>query len=210
MICSGSKVGSGMRGADPCRNAAAVFADIRKRVPHSDKFHAGEPQHSRRIAFHTGPRQFAEPLIALHLVQAREQRHGELHEFELDREALPFFAAEGSVPLPPYVAREAEPADRERYQTVYAERPGAVAAPTAGLHFDQEILKEIQSKGTSIATVTLHVGAGTFQPVRTESVEDHRMHEERYSVPEETLKAITGSHSPYWVMWSIRYSTASP
>lgn len=98
----------------------------------------------------------------------------------------------GSVPLPPYITHTPGAEDAERYQTVYAERPGAVAAPTAGLHFDQEILKEIQSKGTSIATVTLHVGAGTFQPVRTESVEDHRMHEERYSVPEETLKAITG------------------
>jgi S-adenosylmethionine:tRNA ribosyltransferase-isomerase len=96
------------------------------------------------------------------------------------------------VPLPPYITHTPGAEDAERYQTVYAERPGAVAAPTAGLHFDQEILKEIQSKGTSIATVTLHVGAGTFQPVRSESIEDHRMHEERYSVPEETLKAITG------------------
>lgn len=98
----------------------------------------------------------------------------------------------GSVPLPPYITHTPGAEDAERYQTVYAERPGAVAAPTAGLHFDREILKEIQSKGTSIATVTLHVGAGTFQPVRSERIEDHRMHEERYSVPEETLKAITG------------------
>ena len=98
----------------------------------------------------------------------------------------------GSVPLPPYITHTPGAEDAERYQTVYAERPGAVAAPTAGLHFDREILKEIQSKGTSIATVTLHVGAGTFQPVRSENIEEHRMHEERYSVPEETLKAITG------------------
>ena len=98
----------------------------------------------------------------------------------------------GSVPLPPYITHAPAQEDAERYQTVYAERPGAVAAPTAGLHFDQEILKKIQSKGTSIARVTLHVGAGTFQPVRSEIIEEHRMHEERFDVPEETLKALTG------------------
>jgi len=98
----------------------------------------------------------------------------------------------GSVPLPPYITHPPGAEDAERYQTVYAERPGAVAAPTAGLHFDQEILKKIQSKGTSIAKVTLHVGAGTFQPVRSEIIEEHRMHEERFDVPEETLKALTG------------------
>ena len=98
----------------------------------------------------------------------------------------------GSVPLPPYITHTPGAEDAERYQTVYAERPGAVAAPTAGLHFDQEILKKIQSKGTSIARVTLHVGAGTFQPVRSEIIEEHRMHEERFDVPEETLKALTG------------------
>jgi S-adenosylmethionine:tRNA ribosyltransferase-isomerase len=98
----------------------------------------------------------------------------------------------GSVPLPPYITHPPGAEDAERYQTVYAERPGAVAAPTAGLHFDQEMLKKIQSKGTSIAKVTLHVGAGTFQPVRAENIEEHRMHEERYDVPEETLKTIAG------------------
>jgi len=98
----------------------------------------------------------------------------------------------GSVPLPPYITHTPGAEDAARYQTVYAERPGAVAAPTAGLHFDQEILKKIQSKGTSIARVTLHVGAGTFQPVRSEIIEEHRMHEERFDVPEETLKALTG------------------
>jgi S-adenosylmethionine:tRNA ribosyltransferase-isomerase len=98
----------------------------------------------------------------------------------------------GSVPLPPYITHTPGAEDAQRYQTVYAEQPGAVAAPTAGLHFDQEILEKIQSKGTSIATITLHVGAGTFQPVRTERIEEHRMHEEHYNVPEETLKAIAG------------------
>lgn len=98
----------------------------------------------------------------------------------------------GSVPLPPYITHAPGAEDAERYQTVYAERPGAVAAPTAGLHFDQEMMKKIQDKGTSIARVTLHVGAGTFQPVRCENIEEHRMHEERYEVPEATLQAIAG------------------
>lgn len=98
----------------------------------------------------------------------------------------------GSVPLPPYITHNAGPEDAERYQTVYAEQPGAVAAPTAGLHFDQEILKKIQHKGAGIATITLHVGAGTFQPVRSENIEQHRMHRERYEVPRQTADAIAG------------------
>ena len=98
----------------------------------------------------------------------------------------------GSVPLPPYITHRPGPQDAERYQTVYAEHPGAVAAPTAGLHFDREILKRIQDNGTNIAKVTLHVGAGTFQPVRTNNIEEHRMHRERYAVPAETVAAISG------------------
>jgi S-adenosylmethionine:tRNA ribosyltransferase-isomerase len=98
----------------------------------------------------------------------------------------------GSVPLPPYITHDAGPEDAERYQTVYAERPGAVAAPTAGLHFDKEILAKIQARGAGIATVTLHVGAGTFQPIRTEDIEDHRMHGERYEVPPATTAALAG------------------
>jgi S-adenosylmethionine:tRNA ribosyltransferase-isomerase len=98
----------------------------------------------------------------------------------------------GSVPLPPYIAHPPGPEDAERYQTVFAERPGAVAAPTAGLHFDQDMLKQIQGRGATIAKLTLHVGAGTFQPVRTEIIEDHRMHSERYFVPESTRQIISG------------------
>jgi len=98
----------------------------------------------------------------------------------------------GSVPLPPYIAHQPGPQDAERYQTVYARHPGAVAAPTAGLHFDEAMLEKITGKGASLSSVTLHVGAGTFQPVRAEIIEEHRMHKERYSVPEETLKAISG------------------
>ena len=98
----------------------------------------------------------------------------------------------GSVPLPPYITHRPGPEDGERYQTVYARHPGAVAAPTAGLHFDQEILRKIQEKKAAIATITLHVGAGTFQPVRAGNIEDHRMHRERYEVPPETAAALQG------------------
>jgi S-adenosylmethionine:tRNA ribosyltransferase-isomerase len=98
----------------------------------------------------------------------------------------------GNVPLPPYITHAPGAEDLERYQTIYADKPGAVAAPTAGLHFDNNILRKIEEKGALIAKVTLHVGAGTFQPVRGEIVEEHRMHKERYSIPADTLKAIGG------------------
>ena len=89
----------------------------------------------------------------------------------------------GAVPLPPYITHAPEPVDAERYQTVYARASGAVAAPTAGLHFDHETLKRIEGRGAKLAKITLHVGSGTFQPVRTAEVEAHRMHKERYAVP---------------------------
>ena len=98
----------------------------------------------------------------------------------------------GSAPLPPYITHDAGAEDAERYQTVYAKHPGAVAAPTAGLHFDESMLEKIASRGANISKVTLHVGAGTFQPVRTENIEDHRMHRERYEVPAATAAAIAG------------------
>ncbi|SDX44565.1 tRNA preQ1(34) S-adenosylmethionine ribosyltransferase-isomerase QueA [Marinobacter mobilis] len=96
----------------------------------------------------------------------------------------------GHMPLPPYVDRPDEEADRERYQTVYAEQAGAVAAPTAGLHFDNAIIERLRSQGINTAFVTLHVGAGTFQPVRVERIEDHVMHSEIAQVPEETVEAV--------------------
>ena len=98
----------------------------------------------------------------------------------------------GSVPLPPYITHRPGPEDSARYQTVYARNPGAVAAPTAGLHFDESMLQKISEKGASISRITLHVGAGTFQPVRAENIEEHRMHRERYEVPRETMEAIAG------------------
>lgn len=117
-------------------------------------------------------------------------RHGELYELELDRAALAYFQSHGTVPLPPYVARAADETDRERYQTVYADAPGAVAAPTAGLHFDEDMLARIRGSGVGIERLTLHVGAGTFQPLRTDDLESHRMHAERFRVPPATVAAI--------------------
>lgn len=96
----------------------------------------------------------------------------------------------GQVPLPPYIHRPPTAADRERYQTVYAARAGAVAAPTAGLHFTTEILEQLRQQGIATARVTLHVGPGTFQPVKADTVEAHIMHEEPYEVPTETAEAI--------------------
>ena len=96
----------------------------------------------------------------------------------------------GHVPLPPYIARSDEPADRERYQTIFAERPGAVAAPTAGLHFSSAIIDQIKRRGVEITAITLDVGLGTFQPIHEEEIEEHEMHAERYEISEQAANAI--------------------
>ncbi len=96
----------------------------------------------------------------------------------------------GHIPLPPYIHRPDTSEDRERYQTVYATAPGAIAAPTAGLHFTEALLREIEEAGVGIARITLHVGIGTFQPVSAERIEEHRMDRERYEVGEEAAEAI--------------------
>jgi len=101
----------------------------------------------------------------------------------------------GHVPLPPYISREDRSSDRDRYQTVYARERGSVAAPTAGLHFTPEILSRLQQRGVEIAEITLHVGLGTFQPVRTEEVEKHKLHGERYSVPPAAAEKINRAHA---------------
>ncbi|MGC9457730.1 MAG: tRNA preQ1(34) S-adenosylmethionine ribosyltransferase-isomerase QueA [Halothiobacillaceae bacterium] len=103
---------------------------------------------------------------------------------------LPLLDAHGHMPLPPYIQRPDRPEDRARYQTVYAREAGAVAAPTAGLHFDEVMLQRLADKGIERAFVTLHVGAGTFQPVRAENITEHRMHREWLRVPEQTVEAI--------------------
>lgn len=123
--------------------------------------------------------------------------HGDFGERTLRFHPVPdFFAAVetlGHIPLPPYIHREDRAGDRERYQTVYARERGSVAAPTAGLHFTPEILKQIQARGVEIATVTLHVGLGTFQPVRVERIEDVRLHAEHYTLSAETASALNAA-----------------
>ena len=109
-------------------------------------------------------------------------REGELYRVRLSEDIDALLERLGAVPLPPYIRHAPQPEDAERYQTVYAAVPGAVAAPTAGLHFDQETLKRIERRGARTVKITLHVGFGTFQPVRVELVEAHRMHRERYKI----------------------------
>jgi S-adenosylmethionine:tRNA ribosyltransferase-isomerase len=121
-----------------------------------------------------------------------EGREGELYRVRFSQDIDGVLERFGAVPLPPYIRHAPNADDVERYQTVYATQPGAVAAPTAGLHFDATMLKKIASRGARIARLTLHVGFGTFQPLRTDMVEEHRMHRERYSIPEATFKAISG------------------
>jgi len=101
----------------------------------------------------------------------------------------------GHVPLPPYIDRQDEPADRERYQTVFASRPGAVAAPTAGLHFTPETLSAIRARGIEICEITLNVGVGTFQPIHSETLEGHVMHAESYEIPQQAAQQIQAAHS---------------
>jgi S-adenosylmethionine:tRNA ribosyltransferase-isomerase len=117
-------------------------------------------------------------------------RQGDLFHLQFSCEVVPFFEANGETPLPPYIGRKAESADRERCQTVYARNLGAVAAPTAGLHFDADVFAALEARRIRHAFVTLHVGAGTFQPVRVDDIERHEMHEEYLAVPEATCDAI--------------------
>jgi S-adenosylmethionine:tRNA ribosyltransferase-isomerase len=122
-------------------------------------------------------------------VQGRE---GELYRVSFSEDVAGVLERHGNVPLPPYIRHAPDESDAERYQTVYAARPGAVAAPTAGLHFDDGMLTRIEQRGATIARLTLHVGFGTFQPLRSDVVEEHRMHKERFRIPAETRKAIEG------------------
>ena len=121
-----------------------------------------------------------------------EGREGDLYRVRFSEDIEPVLERHGSVPLPPYITHAPGDEDAERYQTVYASRPGAVAAPTAGLHFDEPLLERVRQRGAHIARLTLHVGFGTFQPPRTEEVAQHRMHRERYSIPQDTGQALAG------------------
>ncbi|TLZ35418.1 MAG: tRNA preQ1(34) S-adenosylmethionine ribosyltransferase-isomerase QueA [Gammaproteobacteria bacterium] len=117
-------------------------------------------------------------------------REDELWRIALPAPALPFFERFGAVPLPPYIRRAPDALDRERYQSLFAREPGAVAAPTASLHFDEPLLEALRERGVHCAWITLHVGAGTFQPLRTDDIASHTMHAERASVSAATVDAI--------------------
>ena len=118
------------------------------------------------------------------------EAHGPLYRFRLSSDPYALMAAHGHVPLPPYITHSDSADDEQRYQTVFAKNPGAVAAPTAALHFDETMLDRLAARGIERASVTLHVGAGTFQPVKAENIADHPMHFERFEVPPATHAAI--------------------
>ncbi len=123
--------------------------------------------------------------------------HGEFGERLLRFHPIPDFFARldkiGHMPLPPYIHRPDDSGDRQRYQTVYAQQPGSAAAPTAGLHFTPEVVDRIRERGVNVCFVTLHVGLGTFQPIRVERVEEIRLHAEHYALPESTAAAVNGA-----------------
>lgn len=130
--------------------------------------------------------QFGEGVAATVLDREEDGRH----RLRFDRDVTAHLQRLGHVPLPPYIKRPDRPEDRERYQTIWAERPGAIAAPTAGLHFDEALLAALREREIEIAPVTLHVGLGTFKPVTATLVHEHRMDAERWEVPRRTAAAI--------------------
>lgn len=119
-----------------------------------------------------------------------EGRQDDFFLLRFDSDVFAALAQHGRVPLPPYIEHAADSTDARRYQTVYAAQPGAVAAPTAGLHFTEELLVRLRERGVEFAHLTLHIGAGTFQPVRTERITEHRMHSEHYEISEAAAQAI--------------------
>ncbi|TFW26264.1 tRNA preQ1(34) S-adenosylmethionine ribosyltransferase-isomerase QueA [Massilia arenosa] len=121
---------------------------------------------------------------------AAGERAGEFFTLHFEGDVFELIEAHGKLPLPPYIEHAADQVDEERYQTVYSKEPGAVAAPTAGLHFTEEILRKLKEKGVLTAEVTLHVGAGTFQPVRVEDLTQHQMHTEWYTIPQESVDLV--------------------
>ena len=130
-------------------------------------------------------------------LRAEVIEHGEFGERLLRFAEVPDFFARldkvGHMPLPPYIHRPDDNIDRQRYQTVYAQQPGSAAAPTAGLHFTPEVLERIRARGVTVCFVTLHVGLGTFQPLRVERLEDIRLHAEYYTLPEATAAAMNAA-----------------
>jgi S-adenosylmethionine:tRNA ribosyltransferase-isomerase len=144
-------------------------------------------QPGERLLFHA-PNE-SKPLLEAEILTAGEFGERTLR-FSPTTEFHAILNKIGHMPLPPYIHRDDNPEDRDRYQTVFSQQPGSAAAPTAGLHFTPEILAELRRNGVQIETITLHVGLGTFQPVRAENLEDIRLHAEHYTLPAATAKAI--------------------
>lgn len=122
-------------------------------------------------------------------------RQGEFFELRFDRPIAEWLDAIGALPLPPYIARPADADDAQRYQTIYGRQPGAVAASTAGLHFDEALLDQLRGMGVEVGAVTLHVGAGTFKPVRVDDLAEHRMHAERAHVPDAVCAQVAAARA---------------
>ncbi len=163
-----------------------------------ERVHADGRHADCHVRASKAPRAGTSLVLAADQVRARvTARHEDLFEIEFEgREpVVELLERHGEIPLPPYIERSADAADRERYQTVYARHDGAVAAPTAGLHFDADMLARLAEAGIETAEVTLHVGAGTFRPVRAENVDEHAMHTERIDVPPSTATAIAAARA---------------
>jgi S-adenosylmethionine:tRNA ribosyltransferase-isomerase len=123
------------------------------------------------------------------------ERAGEFFTLTFEGDVFELIEAHGRLPLPPYIDHAADAFDEQRYQTVYSKEPGAVAAPTAGLHFDEALLAKLEARGVNFAYVTLHVGAGTFQPVRVEVLAEHKMHTEWYTISQATVDAVKAAQA---------------
>jgi len=138
------------------------------------------------------PRPGARLLLARCVAATVTERRGDLFVLRFDSPESVFALLDrhGALPLPPYISHAPDAADEQRYQTLYARAPGAVAAPTAGLHFDEPVLAALRAKGVELVQLTLHVGAGTFQPVRAQDLSRHRMHAEYYEIPDAAAAAI--------------------
>ncbi len=138
------------------------------------------------------PKAGATIIIADNFILAVTGRDGAFFKLECinDLPLLELVEQYGSMPLPPYIQRKADEFDKQRYQTVYAEKQGAVAAPTAGLHFDEDLIKQLKQKGVAMDFVTLHVGAGTFSPIRVDNILEHQMHSEWYEVPQSVVDLV--------------------
>ncbi|AXA93007.1 tRNA preQ1(34) S-adenosylmethionine ribosyltransferase-isomerase QueA [Massilia sp. YMA4] len=139
------------------------------------------------------------PGVRIRLAEAFDvtvgERAGEFYTLKFEADVFDLIEQYGRLPLPPYIEHAPGEVDETRYQTVFNKVPGAVAAPTAGLHFDEALLQKLRDKGVNFAYVTLHVGAGTFQPVRTENLAEHKMHTEWYTMPQETVDAVRATRA---------------